>query len=490
MIASARATSAAAAGPGAPAGPPPAANASDAFAAMLDDIAAADTASAAESTLPLALVVPGDAKSAIGSGRIPREVPNGSDSHASSSASDSALADEQAANAGLLTLLATLGVAPAAPDRPAVAPQDGAAKDVPLVDDAGGGASGIDRLLGRSIQRDRARRLEAVEGQLAAQPSGAQAADAQAKLGTGASAMDPSGSPPDPTGSLATGNAPPPAALTGDAAQAARMLIHAAASAAPNDSAPGELPAGSPDRFAPQALSPDRPKGGAQTRAVDLPKPLPFAQAPDATPIDSASGRSAGQDSQGSSSSSSSSPWTRPGADAAAQAQARADAATPSFARAMEGHVTALAPALTPHAWPAVSSAAAPAGSTMVPDDMSTQIVQAVNMQWNDGVGEARITLRPDYLGGVSISLHVDQGSVTAVLHADSPAVRTWLQSNEPMLRQGLSEQGLTLERLVIAEQGQTEAGDAPRDESGSRQEQPRRQRQRPDSNESFELIL
>jgi flagellar hook-length control protein FliK len=121
--------------------------------------------------------------------------------------------------------------------------------------------------------------------------------------------------------------------------------------------------------------------------------------------------------------------------------------------------------------------------------DVSEQLVQAVRMQWNDGVGEARITLQPEYLGGVSISLHVDQGGVTAVLHADSAAVRTWLQSNEPLLSQGLSEQGLTLERLVVAEQPPTEDGGAPRDGARDRQEQPRRQSQKSDAG-SFEIIL
>ena len=196
------------------------------------------------------------------------------------------------------------------------------------------------------------------------------------------------------------------------------------------------------------------------------------------------SGQPSSADTGGSSGSSS---WTHLVADAELAAPVRAERAAQAFVRAMDVHITA---ALTPNVTGALQPAGViSAGSTMVPDDLSSQIVQAVRMQWSDGAGEARITLRPEYLGEVSISLHVDQGNVTAVLHADSPAVRNWLQQNEPLLSQALSEHGLKLERLVVSEQPPAEHGGAPQDEARGRQEQPRRRRQRPDA-PNFEIIL
>jgi hypothetical protein len=90
-----------------------------------------------------------------------------------------------------------------------------------------------------------------------------------------------------------------------------------------------------------------------------------------------------------------------------------------------------------------------------VPDDgdVRRQIVQAIRMQWTDGVGTARLTLQPEYLGEVTISLHVEQGGVTAHLNADSSEVRSWMSANEAVLRQGLSEHGLTLDRLIVSDE-------------------------------------
>jgi flagellar hook-length control protein FliK len=118
-------------------------------------------------------------------------------------------------------------------------------------------------------------------------------------------------------------------------------------------------------------------------------------------------------------------------------------------------------------------------------------IVQSMRMQYRDGIGTAVITLDPEFLGGVAISIHVANGAVTATLQADNPQVRAWLEANEPMLRQGLETQGLTLDRLVVAKE-------APRDEAPSaddhrRQQQPEpEEKPRPRRHETatFEVIV
>jgi flagellar hook-length control protein FliK len=123
------------------------------------------------------------------------------------------------------------------------------------------------------------------------------------------------------------------------------------------------------------------------------------------------------------------------------------------------------------------------------------QIVQAMHLQALEGGGEARVRLRPDYLGEVVIAIKVENGAVTAILQAETPEVREWAKANEPALRQSLAEQGLHLERLTVSD-------DVPKSESENRdpreqrrqpqarpQQQPRRPR-RDDDVATFEVVV
>lgn len=102
---------------------------------------------------------------------------------------------------------------------------------------------------------------------------------------------------------------------------------------------------------------------------------------------------------------------------------------------------------------PAVA-VAAPARTEVPADaDVPRQIVQAIRMQWADGVGDARIKLQPEYLGDLSISIRVEHGAVTASLESNNATVREWIDSNQPMLRQALSEHGLQLDRLTVTDE-------------------------------------
>ena len=107
--------------------------------------------------------------------------------------------------------------------------------------------------------------------------------------------------------------------------------------------------------------------------------------------------------------------------------------------------------------------------------DLQNQVVQAVRLQWNDTSGTARIQLRPDYLGEMSVTIRVDQGSVTASLTSDTPAVREWIQAHTDVLRQGLADQGLRLDRVVIGEPSSSER----QDREGRRQDQQSDEQQR-----------
>ncbi len=79
------------------------------------------------------------------------------------------------------------------------------------------------------------------------------------------------------------------------------------------------------------------------------------------------------------------------------------------------------------------------------------QIVTAVRMQWKDGIGEAKLQLRPDALGTVTVALRVEAGAVTAVVRAESAQVQEWVLRNQESLRQQLEASGLHLDELVVS---------------------------------------
>ncbi len=102
-------------------------------------------------------------------------------------------------------------------------------------------------------------------------------------------------------------------------------------------------------------------------------------------------------------------------------------------------------------------------------DAVHTQIVKSIRMQWTGGLGEARVTLKPEYLGEVTASIKVEQGVVTATLQADTPEVRRWMESHTTTLRDALVDHGLKLDRLTVGEPDRQAA-------QGDRQSKPRQQ--------------
>jgi flagellar hook-length control protein FliK len=150
------------------------------------------------------------------------------------------------------------------------------------------------------------------------------------------------------------------------------------------------------------------------------------------------------------------------------------------------------------HRQPQAPATAASAPTAAVPDqaaaapdgDTALQIVQAMRLQFRDGIGDAVVRLKPGHLGEVSISLRVDHQSVSATVHAEVPAVRQWLESQESSLRSGLADQGLHLEKFVVKEdqprQGEKEAQDAEAREHARRMFRQRRA----ESEQKFEVIV
>jgi flagellar hook-length control protein FliK len=99
----------------------------------------------------------------------------------------------------------------------------------------------------------------------------------------------------------------------------------------------------------------------------------------------------------------------------------------------------------------AAAGAQAPGLAPQTEATLPGQIVQAIRMQWQNGVGQATIHLDPAHLGELTVSLRVDQGTVSAQLHADTPEVRAWIQQHAHDLRGALEQQGLRLGQMTVA---------------------------------------
>lgn len=118
---------------------------------------------------------------------------------------------------------------------------------------------------------------------------------------------------------------------------------------------------------------------------------------------------------------------------------------------------------------------------------LESQIVQGMRRLRKDGADEIRVTLRPEYLGSLTISLRVEHDSVTAVMHVDEPQVRAWVQAHESQLRQAMSSQGLTLERLVVTDE-RPGSDNRERDDPARQGRRPNRQRNG-DAIPNFEVV-
>jgi flagellar hook-length control protein FliK len=124
--------------------------------------------------------------------------------------------------------------------------------------------------------------------------------------------------------------------------------------------------------------------------------------------------------------------------------------------------------------------------STATGEPLEHAIVKSLKLQWNQGIGEARLQLKPEYLGELSVTLRVQGSTVTAVLQSDSPAVRAWVENHQGELRRALEEAGLSLDSLVIDADGH------PRDQQDQAPPDDRRQQpgRRPVPPGRFEALL
>ena len=156
-------------------------------------------------------------------------------------------------------------------------------------------------------------------------------------------------------------------------------------------------------------------------------------------------------------------------------------AGTVSSAAATMGLVVSPAATLSP------STVQAPAVQLPITPGQTAEnvarLVESVRVQWRQGVPEATVKLNPEHLGEVTISVRVERGHVAAVVHAETAAVQQWLEAHEDKVRNGLADQGLTLERFVVQRDRQQQRRDG-------RQSPPARYRTPALSGQRFEITV
>jgi hypothetical protein len=111
--------------------------------------------------------------------------------------------------------------------------------------------------------------------------------------------------------------------------------------------------------------------------------------------------------------------------------------------------------------------------------DTADRLVQSLRMQFLRGGGDAVVHIRPEHLGPLTVSVRVEQGSVSAHVSADNAVVAEWLQANEQLLRDSLKASGLNLERFVVHKDPDNPGRNARRDSTPSRHHHRRRDDER-----------
>jgi flagellar hook-length control protein FliK len=90
--------------------------------------------------------------------------------------------------------------------------------------------------------------------------------------------------------------------------------------------------------------------------------------------------------------------------------------------------------------------------SSLDPDVRNLQaMVRTVRLfAGGSGATEARLTLEPEHLGPIGLTVRVEQGSVSAHFRADTPAAHRWIETHQHELRTGLRDQGLEVKEFVV----------------------------------------
>jgi flagellar hook-length control protein FliK len=304
-------------------------------------------------------------------------------------------------------------------------------------------------------------------------------------------AVPPVGPAADAAGTQSAEGAAPPGVQPRPAPQTAAKIVPqtSPAPAGTHDAPAASLPA---DAAAPASANavpapqsaPARDAASAAPASVDATKPAAAAAMPAIVPV-------AAPETRFGDAGSSSKQGSRGSDERRVEASTVKAAATASIQTVFQMPAEVHAPSAVAPASDVVPASRPDAAEIELP----RQIVQAIRMQWNDGIGDARIKLQPEYLGELSIAIRVEHGAVTAALETSSASVREWIDNNQPMLRQALAEHGLHLDRLTVTEeQAQPDWSGGEHEKQRQQQDeakQAERARQRADADAStFELVV
>src|SRR5262249_50081807 len=82
--------------------------------------------------------------------------------------------------------------------------------------------------------------------------------------------------------------------------------------------------------------------------------------------------------------------------------------------------------------------------------DVISQLVEKISLISRKNDSELVISLKPEFLGRVSLHASVVDKTLVATLIAESPHVKALLESQLPVLQHSLREQGLPLAKVVV----------------------------------------
>jgi flagellar hook-length control protein FliK len=101
------------------------------------------------------------------------------------------------------------------------------------------------------------------------------------------------------------------------------------------------------------------------------------------------------------------------------------------------------------------------ADGAAVKGDVIEQIVQRAAVHLKSDQGEARIDLKPEFLGQVRMQIVTENQQVTVRILTESPMVRDLIEQNLHQLKSDLQQQGLQVERVDVS------VADNPRRDAG-----------------------
>jgi flagellar hook-length control protein FliK len=80
------------------------------------------------------------------------------------------------------------------------------------------------------------------------------------------------------------------------------------------------------------------------------------------------------------------------------------------------------------------------------------QLIEKAQLVANSKNSEIVISLKPEFLGRLSLHAAIQDGALMATITAESPAVKTLLESHIPVLQQALQEQGLSVSKISVVQ--------------------------------------